>query len=92
VGEPERLEADLRQVRHLIAAGLPVTPEEKLGPGSWVEVTHGPLAGLTGQIVRTSSGRKFVVRIDFIQRGASVLLDDYVLSPIDGNSRYTVLN
>jgi transcriptional antiterminator RfaH len=92
VPEPERLESDLRQVHRLIAAGLPVTPEEKLGPGSWVEVTHGPLAGLTGQIVRSATGRKFVVRIDFIQRGAAVTLDDCVLTPVEGFSPYPVLN
>ena len=30
----------------------------------------GPLAGLKGKILRTASGRRFVVEVDFIQQGA----------------------
>jgi transcriptional antiterminator RfaH len=83
VPDGDRLRHDLDQVRRLIDSGLPVLPEERLTPGMWVEVTRGPLAGLSGQIVRTAAGRKFVVRIDFIQRGASAVLDDCVLAPVD---------
>jgi transcriptional antiterminator RfaH len=83
VPDGDRLRHDLDQVRRLIDSGMPVTPEERLAPGMWVEVTRGPLAGLSGQIVRTAAGRKFVVRIDFIQRGASAVLDDCVLTPVD---------
>jgi transcriptional antiterminator RfaH len=70
---------DLRQLRRLLEAGAPVTPEQRLAPGMTVEITSGPLAGLKGRILRTSNGRRFVVAVDFIQQGASVLLDDYVL-------------
>lgn len=82
VGDQERLWHDLRQLRRLIAAGAPVTPEDRLAPGSLVEVKSGPLAGLRGKILRSASGRRFVVEVDFIQRGASVMLDDFVLTPI----------
>jgi transcriptional antiterminator RfaH len=77
--DQQRLWDDLRQVHRLIATGEPVTPEERLAPGMFVEVRDGPLAGLTGKILRAASGRRFVVEIDFIQRGASVTLDDFVL-------------
>jgi transcription antitermination factor NusG len=73
---------DLRQVYRLIAAGAPVTPEERLAPGMAVEIREGPLAGLKGKIIRTASGRRFLVQVDFIQRGASVLLDDLSLVPV----------
>jgi len=81
VPSQETLWRDLRQVHRLISSGAPVTPEERLGPGSPVEISSGPLAGLRGKIVRTASGRRFVVEVDFIQRGASVLLDDCCLVP-----------
>ena len=47
-----------------------------------MEITTGPLAGLCGTVVRTASGRRFVVRVDFIQQGASVLLEDCALLPL----------
>jgi transcription antitermination factor NusG len=73
---------DLRQVNRLLASGAPITPEDRLAPGDAVEIRTGPLAGLKGKILKTASGRRFVVEVDFIHRGASVLLDDYCLSSI----------
>jgi len=73
---------DLRQIYRLISTGAPLTPEDRLAVGSRVEICSGPLAGLQGVIVRTAKGRRFVVQVDFIQRGASVLLDDVDLRPL----------
>ena len=75
--------SDLRQINQLIASGAPITPEERLTPGVSVEIRSGPLAGLKGKILRTASGRRFVVEVDFIQQGASVLLEDYCLTTVD---------
>jgi transcriptional antiterminator RfaH len=83
VADQPRLRHDLWQVHRLIAAGAPVTPEQRLAPGAAVEVRSGPLAGLRGRIVRGASGRRFVVRVDFIQQGASVLLDDFNLVAVE---------
>jgi transcriptional antiterminator RfaH len=74
---------DLGQVFRLIAAGAPITPEARLVPGAVVVIRTGPLAGLKGKILRTASGQRFVVQVDFIQQGASVLLDDFRLAPAD---------
>jgi transcription antitermination factor NusG len=74
---------DLRQIRCLIAAGMPIAPENRLLPGALVEITCGPLAGLRGKILRSASGNRFVVQIDFIQQGASVVLDDFTLARIN---------
>jgi transcriptional antiterminator RfaH len=83
VHDQERLWRDLRQVWGLIATGAPITPEDRLAPGVPVEIRSGPLAGLHGTILRTASGRRFVVQVDFIQRGASVMLDDVHLAAVD---------
>jgi transcriptional antiterminator RfaH len=80
VTDQPRLWRDLAQVYRLIASGAPITPEERLAPGALVEIRSGPLAGLKGKIVRHASGHRFVVEVDFIQRGASVLLDDDCLT------------
>lgn len=83
VTDQERLWHDLRQTRRLIDAGAPITPEDRLQSGMTVEIRTGPLAGLKGRIVRTAAGRRFVVQVDFIQRGASVELDDFMLAKSD---------
>jgi len=49
-----------------------------------VEIQSGPLAGLRGKVLRSASGWRFVVTIDFIQQGASVLLDDFNLVCVNG--------
>jgi transcriptional antiterminator RfaH len=83
VGDQEALWRDLRQVHRLLATGVPITPEDRLAPGVLVEVRSGPLAGLRGKVLRTASGRRFLVQVDFIQRGASVLMDDWNLEVLD---------
>ncbi len=80
----QELWRDLSQVHQLIRTGAPITPEDKLAPGMIVEIRQGPLAGLRGKILESASHRRFVVQVDFIQRGASVLLDDIALAPVAG--------
>ena len=82
VADQERLWADLRQIRKVLDLGQPVTAEEQLEPGTLVAVREGPLAGLTGTIVRASTGHKFVVRVDLIQRGVSVVVDGATLGKL----------
>jgi transcriptional antiterminator RfaH len=82
VHDQEKLWHDLRQIDRLLASGAPVSAEARLAPGTPVEITTGPLAGLCGTVVRTASGRRFVVRVDFIHQGASVLLEDCALLPL----------
>jgi hypothetical protein len=84
VHDQEQLWDDLRQIDRLLGAGLPVAAESRLAPGTPVEITTGPLAGLYGTVVRTASGRRFVVRVDFIQQGASIVLEDCALLPLRG--------
>jgi transcription antitermination factor NusG len=81
VADIEGLWGDLRQISRLIAAGAPLSPEGRLTPGMLVEIKSGPLAGLKGKIIREASRSRFVVEVDFIQRGVSVVVDDFTLHP-----------
>jgi transcriptional antiterminator RfaH len=81
VADQEQLTADLRQVQNLLRSGLEVTAHEFVA-GQQVEITTGPLTGFRGRIVSTASGNRFVVAVDFIQRGASVLCEGMGLRPI----------
>lgn len=82
VADQDRLVRDLTQVHRLISMGAPVALEDRMVPGAAVEIQCGPLAGLRGKIIQETTRKRFIVEVDFIQRGASVLLDGYSLAPI----------
>ena len=52
VKDQVQLHQDLCRVYQLMSAGVPLAPEDRLLPGMWVEITSGPLAGLTGRFLR----------------------------------------
>jgi transcription antitermination factor NusG len=83
VSDPVKLTDDLRRVRHLIRVGEPVTPEAKLGKGMRVRVRSGPFAGFEGFVIRREKETRLLVAVRFLQRGASVLLEDCQLEWID---------
>jgi len=84
VRRQQELWDDLTRVNRLLDSGLPVTPEQRLSPGVTVEITTGSLAGLKGKVVREAGRQRFVVQVDFIQQGASVIIEDFMLSAIKG--------
>jgi transcriptional antiterminator RfaH len=77
----ERLQADLGRIYRLMESGAPVAPEDRLQPGMPVILTSGPLVGLEGKIVRRDRRTRFVIEVDFIQRGASVEVEGWMLQP-----------
>jgi transcriptional antiterminator RfaH len=81
VPDGDQLRADLARVHDLIRKGLPLAPEERLQPGCPVTITSGPLAGLEGKILRRDKRLRFVVEVHFIQRGASVEVEGWMLEP-----------
>ena len=83
VDAPGRLVHDLRQVRQLIASNAPLTIESRLVPGDHVRVRHGPLAGLEGTVLTRRGQTRLLVSVNFLQQGASVEVDDFLLEPID---------
>ena len=83
VADQARLWDDLGRLHRLLASGLPVVREDGPAPGTWVVVRSGPLEGLRGKVLEAVSARRFLVQIDFIQQGASVLLEDCRLEPVD---------
>jgi transcription antitermination factor NusG len=82
VGDPEKLRSDLRELQRLIDAGIPLTIEGRLAPGRRVRVRRGPFEGIEGTVVKRRSGMRLVVHVDFLQQGASVEIEDYMVEPI----------
>ncbi len=76
VPQPGSLTQDLRQVRHLIETKAPITPEARLQPGMRVAVRSGIFKGLEGVVIRREGKTRLLVAVNFLEQGASVLLDD----------------
>jgi transcriptional antiterminator RfaH len=82
VPDQARLYGDLMRVEQLIATGVPLSPEQRLlDPGSQVEITAGPLMGLTGKVLRRGKQLNFVVEVDFLRQGVSVELQAWMIQP-----------
>ncbi|HUG91134.1 MAG TPA: transcription termination/antitermination NusG family protein [Planctomycetaceae bacterium] len=81
VADQERLEDSLRRVYGLMESGAPLAPEERLQPGMQAEIVSGPLAGYRGTVVRNGSKLRFVIEVNFLQRGASVEVDSAMIRP-----------
>lgn len=82
VVEQELLLTQLRNVRRLIDSGAPITPEARLETGMPARIVRGPLAGMSGQVVRNQRGLKFVLQVQFIQRAASIEVDGTMVEAI----------
>lgn len=68
--------ADLQQLKDLIETGAPLSPESRLVPGDRVRVKTGNFAGFEGTILKRKNETRLLVAVNFMQQGASVLLED----------------
>ena len=83
VPDPVQLTHDLRQIQQLALSGSPLTLEARLQPGSRVRVCSGRFVGLEGVLVRRVNKARLIVAVNYLQQGASVLLDDYQVESLD---------
>jgi transcriptional antiterminator RfaH len=82
VADPDQLWRDLRQLSRLIASGAPLTLESRLAPGDRVRVRRGPLVDLEGTVLSRRGQTRLVISVNFLQQGASVEIDDFLLEPL----------
>jgi transcriptional antiterminator RfaH len=73
---------DLQNVRTLISSGAPLTLESRLAVGRRVRVKSGALMGLEGVIHSRRGEDRLLVGVQFLQQGASVLIQDFQVEPI----------
>ena len=76
------LTRDLRQFRDLIAMEVPLTPESSLQPGQRVRVKTGRFKGFEGTIIRRENEERLLVAVNFLQQGASLLVEDFEVEQI----------
>lgn len=82
VNDGEQLRHDLRQVKQLIETDAPLTVEQRLEPGDPVRVKSGPFAGVEGVVVVRRGQARLLIEVTFLQQGASVEIEDFMLEPI----------
>jgi transcriptional antiterminator RfaH len=82
VPDQAELHADLTNVYQLMASAVPLTAEDRLSPGTRVEIVSGPLAGLQGKVVRQGKNLRFVVEVHFLQKGAWVDIEGWMLQKV----------
>jgi transcription antitermination factor NusG len=83
VEDQEQLHVDLLRVHHLMTSGEPLVPEDRLQPGSLVEIIDGPLKGLEGKVLRQGNRLKFFIEVQLLQRGASVEIDSWMIRALN---------
>jgi transcription antitermination factor NusG len=82
VDDQSELHSDLTSVHRLMQAEIPVAPEEHLPPGTSVQIVAGPLVGLQGKVVKKGKQFRFVVEVHFLQQGARVDIEGWMLEKI----------
>ena len=78
----QEIAQDLQNIRTLIEAGVPLTLESRLSVGRRVRIKSGALMGLEGVIMSRRGENRLLVGVQFLQQGASILIEDYQVEPI----------
>ena len=66
---------EIESIRQLIETDLQFDPCPLIREGMLVEVTHGPLRGVVGRLVRKGSHARLVLAVELIGQGVSVEVD-----------------
>ena len=89
VTDQQRLREDLDRVYRLMTSDAPLTPEEQLGAGDWVEIIEGALMGLQGRVTRCGKNLRFTVEVHFLQQGVSVEVERWMIRPLPEGAALT---
>jgi transcription antitermination factor NusG len=75
-GEPAPVpELEIDSIRRLVTSDLQYDSCPLIKEGSVVEVTHGPLKGVVGRLVRKGAHARLVLAVDLIGQAVSVEVD-----------------
>ena len=74
-------EHEIDSIRTLIETDLQFDPCPLIKEGMMVEVTHGPLRGVVGRLVRKGAHARLVLAVELIGQGVSVEVDAADVKP-----------
>jgi transcriptional antiterminator NusG len=78
-------ESEISNVRALVSSGRPILPWPYLRAGERVTIREGPLASLSGVVVRAKNHWRVVVSVEALSCSVSVELDADTLGPARGS-------
>jgi transcriptional antiterminator RfaH len=81
VTDPAALYTDLGAIHRAMHSGMLMVPEERLQPGTHIEIVAGPLKGIQGTIVQRGKETRFVIEVRLLQQGVSVVVEGWMLQP-----------
>ena len=81
--QAEEIRRDLQNIRDLIEAGVPLTPESRLQPGRRVRVKSGSLMGLEGVVLSRRGEDRLLIAVHFLEQGVSIQISDFQVEAID---------
>ena len=82
VKDPEQLVKDLQQIRTIINADVPLTPEANLSGGDPCRIKSGPFRDYEGIVIRRGGKTCFLVSVRLLEQSVSMEIDEGLLEPI----------
>lgn len=75
-GKPSRIpEGQIDAIHRILEHGYDPEPHQYLNEGDMVQITHGPLKGLTGILAQIKDTTKLVVSVDMICRSVAITIE-----------------
>lgn len=72
-------EMEMTAMKKIVLSGFPLHPHKSLQVGDMVTIRKGPLAGISGRIIRKGNGLRLVVTVQMIEKSIVVTLpNEYV--------------
>ena len=68
-------DGEIESIRRLVESDLQYDPCPLIKEGMMVELTHGPLKGVTGRLVRKGAHARLILAVDLIGQAVSVEVD-----------------
>lgn len=82
VEEHEQLVEDLRKIRAIIEADIPLTPEANLTGGDRCRIKNGPFRDYEGIVIRRGGKTCFLVSVRLLEQSVAMEIDEGLLEPI----------
>ena len=71
---------EIDALRRIMVSGKDVGPHPYLSAGQRVHIAAGPLAGLSGIIVRTKTGNRFILSVEMLKQSIAIEIDGFQIA------------
>ena len=71
---------EIDALRRIMVSGKDVGPHPYLSAGQRVHISAGPLAGLSGIILRTKTGNRFILSVEMLKQSIAIEIDGFQIA------------